>query len=576
MSDAVKNGLNPWRWEASARRRLCWALAVILLVAGWRLAVHAKGSRLRGVAAELAAVQKLVKYPVPNHAGTKLLYAQSIEQGVGLYLLDIAAGEKQLVYQLAEGRILSGSLSLLEWSPDDTMLAYAKPVKGKKQEVVLCSALVGEKVASIPAEGYIKEFQWLSPGSFAYLNNSNHICVASRGSTGKWSTRAFRNATRPPVTHFAAISPTTVAWKQLGAIWMLDLATGLPQELWKPQTNRLVSCYYSRDNRHFIVRAENQDKSNQILALNPHSKTTRIMDTLTEQRISKVNWINGGKGYAYQCTDHWGDTLFLKRTEAAALASVFPYGEVIDFKARRDRVFIYGGQEDEPPGIWEHNPATDVTRCLVSPAAKPFSFGRAVQHASGALTNSGRVITYQVWKPSVISKSRKYPLVLGQTPYRWNPYPYAAARAGCWFVSINRKSWEQGIETWEEDVMAVYRAMTSEANIDAKRVFLYGHSAETSPICNLAEREPDLWKGALMLSPTGLPDLSRSRLSAMLIDAGELDAGAITRLSAYQTEAARAGVATRLVIHPGARHTSWSRTTEQSKVEEISRFLSKH
>lgn len=122
--------------------------------------------------------------------------------------------------------------------------------------------------------------------------------------------------------------------------------------------------------------------------------------------------------------------------------------------------------------------------------------------------------------------------------------------------------------------MAVQAEFATRGEMDGKRVFLYGHSAETFPISNLADSRPELWKGVLILSPSGLPDLSRCRLSSMFIDAGELDPGQKERLSTYQAEAARVGVAVDLVVHPKAPHTSWSRTTEKARVEALVGFLS--
>jgi hypothetical protein len=76
-----------------------------------------------------------------------------------------------------------------------------------------------------------------------------------------------------------------------------------------------------------------------------------------------------------------------------------------------------------------------------------------------------------------------------------------------------------------------------------------------------------------MLSPSALPDLTTCRFTRLFIDAGELDTGSRERLETFQNDAARAGVATRVVIHPQARHTSWSRSTEREKVRELALWL---
>lgn len=574
MRDAMTMPAKPRRREAGRWKRVLAAMAVVMVVLGWRLAVYARGRHLRSIGRELVAVNLQVKNPVPNRAGSQVLFAQSSDRGVGIQVLNIQTGKRQTVFDLPEGRIWGGSLLLLEWSPDDTMLAYAKPAKGKQQQVVLCSAATATKVGALSVAGLIKGFQWLSADAFVYLNNTNDIYAAVRKGDGTWAqSRKFKGVAQPPVTGFTALSATVLAWQQSGAIWRLDLARGEPERLWRPETNRLISSYYSTGSGQMIVHAQNRDQSHQILALDLQTRAVFPMARVAEPDIGKVNWVNGGKGFAFECHDHWGDSLYLRRGTDETAERLFAEGEVIDFKARRDKVFIYGSEGNEPPGIWEYSLGTGAARCLVASTEKPFSFGKAVQHTWGTLTNGSRVITYQAWSPAHLSRQDRRPLILSQTASRWNAYPYLAAAAGCQLVAVSRKSWDEGLEHWEEDVLAVQSEFANRAGVDRKRVYLYGYSAETYRISNLAASRPDLWKGALLVSPSVLPDLSKCRLARLLVDAAELDPGQRERLSAYQAEAARAGVEVELVLHPNARHVSWSRTTEQARVERFAAYL---
>ena len=217
---------------------------------------------------------------------------------------------------------------------------------------------------------------------------------------------------------------------------------------------------------------------------------------------------------------------------------------------------------------------TGKMRCILPSTERPFTLAKAIRHSFGTLTNGSRVVTYQVWAPAHVPPGKRLPLILGQTPVRWNAYPYLAAAAGCQFVSVNRDTWQEGLERWQEDVLAAQAEFAGRAEGDGSRGFLYGHSAETVPISLLAASRPELWKGVVILSPSATPDLSQCRLRNMYIDAAELDRGQEERLSAYQSEAAKAGVEVKLVMHPKARHTSWSRSTEQAKVRELAAFLS--
>jgi predicted esterase len=551
----------------------CQILAIFAIVALWYGAVAFSRRHAQEAGRELASVNLLVKYPSPNWAGTQALIARSTEIGVAVVLVDWAGGRRQKVYEAPESRILSGSLLLLEWAPDDTVCCYAKPIKGKQQSVVFCSAITGTTAGSLTVTGYVKEFKWLSPSSLAYLNDRQEIHMAVRNSQGKWShARRFEIPGNPAPTHLSAVSPTQVAWKQSGALWTGTISDQQSRLLWKPETNRLISCYSSPESASLLVNAQNRDRGHSALAVRRDGQKAELLGHVAAGPISKMNWADAGRGFAWQRTDHWGDSLEVWTDGTRGPHTLFAEGDVIDFKTRGRKIFVYGSRGQEPPGLWEHDLGTGLERPLVEAMEKDFKGVASVRHESGMMTNAGRVVPYQRWFPSG-RRGTKRPVILAQTPFRWSPYPYVAALAGFEFVSMNRKNWESGIDHWEEDVLAMREELCRRGEADPGRIYLYGHSAETSPISSLGAAQPGLWRGALMLSPSALPDLTTCRFTRLFIDAGELDTGARERLEAYQNDAARAGVATRVVIHPQALHTSWSRSTEREKVRELALWL---
>ncbi len=278
-------------WEPSRGKNLVYALCIILLVLGWRLGVYAKAGHIHRIARELASAVKIVNHPIPNHVGDQLLYAQSTEKGVGVYLMNLVTVRKQKLFEVAESQVLSGSLSLLVWSPDDQFCAYAKPIKGSKQKIVLCNARDGTTNASPTALGYVQEFCWLTPSSFAYRNNSNHLHVVSRVGNGRWvKSGALTKLSRRAITHFTAISPTTLAWKQDGAIWKWSLLTNAPVKLWQPKTNDLVSFSYSPDNEKLIISARNKDNSYQIGSYHPATGAFEVLNQINLPEVESLNW----------------------------------------------------------------------------------------------------------------------------------------------------------------------------------------------------------------------------------------------------------------------------------------------
>lgn len=572
---------NPYRPEPQPVwvSKLLYALSIVLLISGWRFVIYINAGQFRHLAYQLTSVTKLVNHPVPNYAGTQLLFAQSTKHGVGVFLTDVAEKEERLLFELPEGQIRN--LSLLTWSPNDQLYAYAEPnigehPKGKPQKVTLCNASDGSLNSSATVFGVIEAFCWLTADSFAYLNNSNHVHVMAYTTGGEWKEqRALTNLTSMPITDFTAISLNTVAWEQDGIIWKWPIFKSDPEELWKTKTNQLVGFSYSPENQKLIICARNDNRTYQVSSFDPRIGAFEILNRISIPNISQVKWINSGRGYALLGTDHWGDSLYVSPDGSHSMTAAFQEGHVIEFRECIDRLFIFGSEGVEPAGIWQYDLPTHQVRPIIPVTKKPLNFAKSVHHSSATLTNGDHEITYQVWRPERISRGKKYPLIITQTPYYWSPFPVMAASSGYYFVKVNRISWEAGIDTWESDVLAVYNELSKDVQIDLGRVFLFGHSIETVPLSNLAAEKPLLWKGIIILSPIELPDLSRTDLSAIWIDAGELDRR-LDRLPAYQAEASKIGTRTRLVIHPKARHKSWSKAIEQAQIEEMAAFLAQY
>jgi hypothetical protein len=71
---------------------------------------------------------------MPNKACDKLLFCQSTEQGVGVFLLNIASGQKRLIYEQPRKFYDPVKFKILGWVPDDSLFAYQKydPVEWSK------------------------------------------------------------------------------------------------------------------------------------------------------------------------------------------------------------------------------------------------------------------------------------------------------------------------------------------------------------------------------------------------------------------------------------------------------------
>jgi predicted esterase len=134
------------------------------------------------------------------------------------------------------------------------------------------------------------------------------------------------------------------------------------------------------------------------------------------------------------------------------------------------------------------------------------------------------------------------------------------ATCGAFVVIIDRAGWFKGIEQWGENVLGVTQKLAQNPSIDAGRIYLFGASAETAYMSNVLTNSAGLWKGAIFLNPTGLPDFSKSPnpLSVQPRPRILISAGAEERpeqfFKQYQTAALDSGVLVEYVIHPGESH----------------------
>jgi hypothetical protein len=143
-------------------------------------------------------------------------------------------------------------------------------------------------------------------------------------------------------------------------------------------------------------------------------------------------------------------------------------------------------------------------------------------------------------------------------------------------VIVNRASWFGGLDQWGQNVTEVYQHLAQNPTIDTRRVFLFGASAETSPLSALVKARPDLWKGLLLLNPSGLPQIGDfppgQSAPKILLSAGEAE-GSEKYLKKYQAEAGQNGVAVAVVIHPNSTHWLVSIAAMQERTRAMVDFI---
>ena len=587
LSNLIKAGLVNLSRRAKSNKPgvLCAAMAVLLLF-GWRgLVLANRPAHLLDIARELGSIGQFKDDLFPNKTGTRLVYTQDTTSGAGLFFCNIPNREAKLLCELKESEFDWRRFGMLGWSPDDSKFAYALPATKDKIFICVCNADSGEIIAKIEAPGNLAELAWLTPNSFAYLLQYYQVlAVIEEKPDGQWAeTHNFGQVYEGEgsARNLVGTSPNSVAWSNGTNIWALDFDSGKPAIIWRGgTTNHLSGMTYSREKTEFLLDC--CDENDQFLirfdpGRNWLSNIGRVGDA--RHPIQNLTWVNGVASYVYNLNDGGTNAFFIKSDMNNPPARLPWPGPIRTFRLAGDHLYVAGSVGGEPAGIYDYDFRTGEFGLVISSVKSPLHYAKCVAPIDSVFTNeSGRLVSYHLWRPASFAPRKKYPLIIGQTPYIWMPFPQIAASQGYCFVMIERPGWFDGLENWSDDVMDVYNRLTKDPNVDTNRVFLYGASAETGYISQLLVEKPELWRGVITFSPSGLPKLpDTSHLSGMLVVVGKDEGNAVTqRWVEYQDEAARNGIQMDLVFQNGAQHISRSIATELERAENLSKFLTEN
>ncbi len=578
------------------------ATGSLLLVIAWHWIATLHKPRLDKIAAELVSTIEFFGTPVPNHAGAKLFYAQTSANGVTGYVVDAASGKKTFLFEHEQSHLQG--VGLLGWSPDDTLFAYS--VRSPKGVITICDANSAGTLATVAESKIILGGVWLSDESFVYVNNNQDLSLIQK-SGGDWHKSSLFTkkpavepnkpvvaTTAPPATVkktpvrtnpaelvqcLTAISEKTVAWQQGGAVWKYDLGSDAPVKIWESTTNALVNFCFSGERNCFTLHCKSAAgeclfdlypafiwRNERITGFEPITPPSGAI-------TSSLTFIRNGLGYAYLAKSQTFDAIVIKR-EANSVPIQLAWEAGVDSLAANDNhVYITGSPTNGPLGIWDYDVKAGALSCAVSGLEHPFQHAGIVAATHEATTNAdGEKVVYHLSPPVHFVAGRKYPLVISFNGVRWRPQEAAVPNAGCFLASLN------GIPSDEADVVTVYQAAIQHPGIDASRVYVMGVSAGAGLAGRLLQDRPELWRGAILLSPVSFPDPSQLKVSRILIDSGGNDtylkeSGGVSKLTQFQDAAALAGIPVTLSINQLASHVYRSNIAEEERVRQTLEFL---
>ncbi|MEI8288536.1 MAG: hypothetical protein WCH99_03630 [Verrucomicrobiota bacterium] len=583
-----------FRWLGFGVSGLWITGLVVVLVGGRMLWLRWEHFQRQEIAEAFGSVGYLYGTPQPTRSGDRITFVQTIADGVGLFLCDTVTGQRQLVFEEKGGEKIGGQdFAAQPWSPDDEYFLYTKG-KQPKRSIIVCQGETGAELAKIAVGKLpVSNPVWLTPNKFAFASKDGGLHLVNRQNDGKWQPTEMEGV-KVGLSSFTALSSNTIAWNRADCIWAINLDTKSVTMLYRAPSDQALDTFaYSGVSGKFLLKlTQAKGAYTSLWQLLPGNARVKVAACPpTADNLTWLNVTNGSCAYLSPKTIKAVDrVLTLQSSAQAKPRRLFTHGIAESLTPSPDgrRLFIVGVVSNEPAeGIWEYDTAGETLRCVVSCSAHTSPHARHVEAVHNTLKlASGRKVNYYLYAPVNFNRHQhKYPLVIGDTmalnPENQNRASgplWAEALACCdaYVVIVDRASWFAGLDLWEENVMEVYKHLAQNPSIDQDRVYLFGASAETRPLSELAQKRPELWKGLLLLNPSALPQITSmvpgKTAPKILISAGQAEHGE-QRFNRFQTEAGQNGVPVEVVIHPNSTHWLVSIDAMQERTKAMVDFI---
>jgi pimeloyl-ACP methyl ester carboxylesterase len=206
----------------------------------------------------------------------------------------------------------------------------------------------------------------------------------------------------------------------------------------------------------------------------------------------------------------------------------------------------------------------------------PLKYAKYVTPIYGEMTNASDMVVggYSIWQPAALDPHKKYPVIIGQTVNaEWLPYEQMAANSGCYFAVAHRPYWKsKKVQDWAADVMELRNLLAKNPNVDTNRIYLWGHSLETSYVVQLLQEKPELWHGVILSDPGGLPDLDALKNKKAFIITGK-NSENVQQLIEFQNRAVAAGISITLFLPEHDEHNPYSTRSVRERTRDFAEML---
>jgi hypothetical protein len=615
-------------WGGRMLRRMAfipaqiWIIILVILLVGARpvWTFIQRPAHLNEIAAECGS--SLVSFwglPTANRDGTKIAYAQTTENGLGIFVNDLTTGKSQLIHEYKEPDVLPGMelFTMLPWSPDDSFFGYTVNQPGLKQEadqlqqIVFCDAKTGAEtiVASFRGQFWCPTpdscFSWLSSHSFLYVNHWNELHLVQKQMDGTWKDTVRLDPSQmgeAPASFITVLSDNHIVWSQGKALWQLDaLSSSPPVKYFDLSTNvpdleKITRASYSPETGRFLLNCLSSNNVATCWQLTPtNSSSENLTQIQPDHATWGGKWIKQGNGWAYVSqSEPQHDTLVIQTNFSttsttlikfsADLSSYYSQGFTLSFTpaANGKRLFIPGIFNDEiVPSVWEYELGSSSLRSVVPVPKCPLLRARDNNLLRQTMTlPSGSTTGYQIQFPPDFDRhqKRRYPVMIANQ--YMDAYASAFADCGVIYVTVGSGAHEDGAkeEQWERDLWEFYKYLAGTPYVDTRRIFLGAACAETGGLSKFLLTHPSPWKGIILMDFIQPPDLTvlaqGEHPPKILLSAGSQNGESESvRLCNYQAEACKLGIKVEFSLLVGTGHPYISQRSIRERLESVMNFI---
>jgi hypothetical protein len=396
-----------------------------------------------------------------------------------------------------------------------------------------------------------------------------------------------------------------LAEKWFGGKLPVNLALNIPEVWFTPKlfndmaaaTNSTIDEFsYSKETGQLLISlVQNKGVSKGTSLWRFYPDENEPVQLLPAAKTYKQNprWVGTGQ-YAFISNIKGNSTITVADVSVAKKTQtyLFETGNASRFTVTPDgkQFFVTGIASNEPAdGIWQYEVDSALSHDVAPNADSPSPLIKRSDPVHGVATVNGRKLDYYLYRPADSSGHwKKHPLVIGNTvlvdaQYQQNPdgplWAQALANCGAYVVIVDRRNWAgKEVGQWGENVMDIYDdfATNHTVNVDWNQVFLFASGSETPELNNLIVQRPELWKGAIFLNASGLPDFHKlpehKPVPKILISVADLERWGGGRES-YQEEVIKYGVIVNYIGDKGAPQLLQSKPDVLERTKAIIHFV---